>query len=283
MKHAPQFAYFQRGYSVVELLIAGTLGLILLGGISQLFVGSSQTYRMQRQLANIQDSGRFALWYLKDDLQRAGWANDGAEPTSPLEEGPIFQLPDAFSDTLNCGGGNCTADGGGDANDSFAVRFEGTTDCTGVAVAGPVVQNYYYIGGVDNQQLLCVGNGGGTPQPLVDGVDSFQVLYGIDTTAPAPASPSCRDRAVDQYVTATDLADFGVGLGETRSVVAVRFSLLIRGEENNALPSVDRSYQVGDRELSFNDRIPRRVFSLTVPIYNRVMRVNQTVSECPFQ
>lgn len=258
----------QVGYTVVELLIAGALGLVLLAGVAQLFVGSSATFRMQRQLANIQDGGRYALFFLKSEIERAGWADDLVEVTLPLEAGPLVQ------DTLNevdigglvCEGGNCTFDGGGDVSDSLTVRYEGEVDCAGTAIAGAQVLNRYFVGGADGRQLMCEGNGGAGPQPLVEGVDNFQVLYGIDTTS--AAEPGCRDRAVDRYVTAAELPDFD------RSVVAIRIALLIRGEQNSSIANEERSYQVGDRQLEFTDQIPRRVFSLTAPVNNRVFQAN---------
>ncbi len=276
MKRLPTFSRRQRGYSVVELLIAGTLGLVLLGGIAQLFVGSSQTFRMQRQLASIQDGGRFALLFLKSELELAGWQNDAALATTPLDS-PVMQVLDGWSGMLACDGGDCTTNGVDDANDSITVRYEGTVDCAGTAVAaGPggqiIVENRYFIGGVDGRQLMCEGNGGAGAQPLVDGIDSFQVLYGVDTTAPAP-NAGCRDRAVDQYVPADALPDFD------RSVVAIRFALLIRGETNSSVPNALRSYQVADRQIDFTDQIPRRVFSLTVPVFNRVYKANDSACE----
>src|SRR5690554_5963502 len=57
----------QSGLTLVELLIASTLGLILLLGVVQLFVSSSDSFRMAESIGRMQESGRLA----QDVLGRA--------------------------------------------------------------------------------------------------------------------------------------------------------------------------------------------------------------------
>ena len=66
----------QAGFTLVELMIAGTLGLLLLAGIIQLFAGSQQSYKLQNQLADIQENGRFALMILERQVQKSSWNMD---------------------------------------------------------------------------------------------------------------------------------------------------------------------------------------------------------------
>ena len=65
----------QQGFSLVELMIAMLLGLLLLVGVVNLFLGSSQTYRLQEALFRVQESGRFALDIIQRDLLNAGFQN----------------------------------------------------------------------------------------------------------------------------------------------------------------------------------------------------------------
>src|SRR3990167_803275 len=95
----------QTGYTVIELLIAATLGLVLLAGVGQLFVGSNQSFRLQRQLADVQDSGRFGLSFMREELERGGWAN-GVEIPKPS---PILFVPSDFTAADMCPDGVCTA------------------------------------------------------------------------------------------------------------------------------------------------------------------------------
>jgi type IV pilus assembly protein PilW len=63
----------QRGFTLIELMIAGTLGLVLLLVLVQLFVDNNRHRRQNQQLAGLQDQGRYALAALTRDLQMAGY------------------------------------------------------------------------------------------------------------------------------------------------------------------------------------------------------------------
>jgi len=69
----------QRGISLVEILIAMLLGLILVGGVLQMFSSSRQTYRVHEATARMQESGRMALEVISRDIRMAdfwGCASD---------------------------------------------------------------------------------------------------------------------------------------------------------------------------------------------------------------
>lgn len=62
-----------RGFTLVELMVAVTLGLIILAAISTLFVSSKQTYKAQDSLARLQENARFAMQFLTSDLRLGGY------------------------------------------------------------------------------------------------------------------------------------------------------------------------------------------------------------------
>lgn len=62
----------QRGLSLIELMVAITLGLLLTGGMIQLFSSSKVTFQTNDAIARVQENGRFALELLKRDLRMAG-------------------------------------------------------------------------------------------------------------------------------------------------------------------------------------------------------------------
>ncbi|HEY4365984.1 MAG TPA: PilW family protein [Steroidobacteraceae bacterium] len=62
-----------RGFSVVELMVAVTLSLILLGGVVTLFASSRKSYESNDHLARIQETGRFALDQIVRDIRSAGY------------------------------------------------------------------------------------------------------------------------------------------------------------------------------------------------------------------
>lgn len=63
----------QRGLTIVEILVAVTLSLILLAGVSQLFISSKRTYEVQDGLSRLQENGRFAVDYLARHVRMAGY------------------------------------------------------------------------------------------------------------------------------------------------------------------------------------------------------------------
>jgi type IV pilus assembly protein PilW len=63
----------QRGLSLVELLVAMALGLLLLAGVIQVVLGSKRSYQTGVALAELQESGRFALEAMTQDLRNAGF------------------------------------------------------------------------------------------------------------------------------------------------------------------------------------------------------------------
>ncbi len=65
----------EQGFSLIELMIAMLLGLILIAGVINLFLASSQTYRLQEAMFRVQESGRFALDVMLRDLRDAGFQN----------------------------------------------------------------------------------------------------------------------------------------------------------------------------------------------------------------
>lgn len=75
MNHAPPIMaspQSSRGLSLVELMVALTLGLLLTAGLIQLFGTSKMTFMTNDAAARVQENGRFAMELLKRDLREAG-------------------------------------------------------------------------------------------------------------------------------------------------------------------------------------------------------------------
>lgn len=62
------------GFTLVELMVAMTIGLIILAGVAQIFTSSRATYVVQEGLARVQENGRFAMEFIAQDLRMAGYA-----------------------------------------------------------------------------------------------------------------------------------------------------------------------------------------------------------------
>ncbi|MDD1610693.1 MAG: prepilin-type N-terminal cleavage/methylation domain-containing protein, partial [Methylococcaceae bacterium] len=62
----------QRGFTLIELMIAMLIGVFLMAGILQIFSSAKQAYRLQENLSRLQENGRFAMDYLTKGVRMAG-------------------------------------------------------------------------------------------------------------------------------------------------------------------------------------------------------------------
>ena len=66
----------QRGLSLVELMVAMVLGLLLIGGVLQIFLSSKKTYTTNLALSKVQESGRFAMEFLTFDTRNVSYRGE---------------------------------------------------------------------------------------------------------------------------------------------------------------------------------------------------------------
>lgn len=62
----------QRGFTIVELMVALVLGLVLVGGVINVFVTSGQTTRVNQNLSRIHENARFAVEMMAREIREAG-------------------------------------------------------------------------------------------------------------------------------------------------------------------------------------------------------------------
>jgi prepilin-type N-terminal cleavage/methylation domain-containing protein len=254
---APASAVRQSGYTLIELLISISLGLAMMSVAMQYLVGSSASFNATESASRIQENGRFALSMITDELRMAGYGdpNNGPRP--------------GYFYTTACGAFNpCTANGANTDPDRIAVWYDppaddGTeTDCTGSALgASAQVANLFYLDtsaeGVSS--LMCRGfdlstnDWNASAQPLIDGVDNMQILYGID------------NGGTFSYISADAMTAANWG-----AIASVRLVLLVStGLEDGSSGQDTRTYELVDTpEISIDDAFNRRVFSTTVVINN---------------
>lgn len=63
----------QQGLSIVETMIAMSLGAIVTVGVIQLFTANSETYNMMQGQSRLQESARFSLEFIGRGLQQSGY------------------------------------------------------------------------------------------------------------------------------------------------------------------------------------------------------------------
>jgi len=73
----------QAGMSLIELMISMTLGLMILMGLTSLFVQSKRSFKQDELVARMQEDARFAMTELQRDVALAGFWADVLDP-SPI-------------------------------------------------------------------------------------------------------------------------------------------------------------------------------------------------------
>jgi len=61
-------SYKQRGLTLVELMVALTVGLLLTGAVVALFVQNKESTRQNETINRMQEAGRFAMQILRNEL-----------------------------------------------------------------------------------------------------------------------------------------------------------------------------------------------------------------------
>lgn len=308
------------GWTIIELLIAVALGAMLTLLASGLLLAAAGNYRHHADSAWLDDGGRYALAIMAQAIRQDAYVNwdSAAAPVALDAEGPaLIGGWDAHSLGRSSYGIDTPLAAVANGSDVLAVRFAGhgqgasgdgsSVNCGGFGVAAPVDDDglgwsIFYVALDDSGygELRCkyLGNGGSGnwgADAIVRGVESFQVLYGLDTDLPADGVPN-------QYLNATAiraLDDALVLVGATpqalqrdlyrkthwKRVCSVKLALLLHGETNARADRVALQFDLfGPAYVGGNDLgtrileadIPeaerwrvRRLFGVTVALRNR--------------
>ena len=254
--------YFnQQGLTLVEMMIAMTLWLLLMTGVTQIFISNKQTYSTTQTLGQVEENGRFALDFLVKAIRKAGYTSDSSKNSSGIK--PFLAGSDCPSTTA------CTSNGSGSSgNDRMAVEFDstGSTDCNGNSSAStpPVIADVFWIANdstTNTNALYCQGydiTGSkwlGSAQPLVPGIETLQVLYGEVTGAGTAGVP-------DHYVSANKVSDWS-------KIKSVRIAVLAQSASAGSGQNQTRKYAVLDAGLfTYTDNQPRVMYETTVSLRN---------------
>jgi len=244
----------QQGFTLVEIMVAMTIGLLMMAGILQITLANKESSRLQRNMGFVQENIRSAMEFLARDVRMAGHS---ITPTAVIEAAPapFLNVSAATIDTLT----PHTADGGGANNDQITLTREATTDCLGQATpidadGTQFAINHYFI---RSKRLMCLGNGNAVPQPLVDGVESLQILYGENTDGDP--------RSANRYVRPDQVADM-------KNVVSVRIAMRFISREAVRQATDSNQYALLDAAAftpAANDRFMRREITTTVSLRNK--------------
>lgn len=282
----PEWSARQSGFTIVEFLVAMTIGLIVSLALGQIFLGVRQSFSSQEDSSRMQENMRFAAQALSRALRQAGYRNQPAVEAAlvfPREsnlaaiEGAdnvsTSGLPAGNSDTTKpTAPTNATV-----TPDRVTVRFQGSgtgtaadgtiVDCLGNSIDyGVMATNTFAVRGVTkadgtiSSSLFCSTDGNWPANnELIPDVDNMQILYGVDTDA---------NGAADKYVRYGDIGT--VGANEDK-IVSVRIWLLLRSATPTQTRAEAASYMLAGTNFIYNDRFQRRVLYMTVNLRNRTL------------
>lgn len=243
MIHTP---YRARGFTLIELMVALTIGLLITLVVLQAYLGGLGTQRAQTDATRAQESSRIAFDLLSHSLRQAGYKNPKAPGLGFCDSTMARVATINDPATINPTAANLVGSTVAVVNNSDAVKVryfgEGlpvspfTTDnsirdCLGNPVApNSQVEDTFFVAADTNNDneptLYCyTTNAAGSGNvPLVAGIESIQILYGDDTDA---------DGIVNRYI-------HGGSVSAPNNIRSVKLSVIARTPGASA---VDRSAQ----------------------------------------
>jgi type IV pilus assembly protein PilW len=279
----------QKGFSLIELMIAMTIGLFLLAGIASSYLASKKASVNRSSTSELEDNGRFALEAITRSLQHTGYS-----PNIFLGNPFINNITDVTS--VSCPNGSNSvqtslspnpfkkvADGSGSNADTIGIVFLGDnnifTDCAGSIMAAAVlpaigcrlpvfpavsatpesskIYNSLYI---DAGALMCIGSQTPLPVTIAEGVENMQILYGVDTDS---------DGAVEGYVSATSINSSASLSWE--GVISIQVAVLVRTLKPIKNQAESEKFRLLDTDITtVSDRFQRAVFSTTIFLHNTI-------------
>ena len=190
-----QNRFNSKGITLIELLIALAIFGIVVAGIYRLFTAQSKAYTVQDQVVDVQQSIRSAIEILLRDIRMTGSDDDNINSTITIDNPIVYPLKD----------------------DSITVNYEYYDKTDLISPYKKYTVRYWRdVAAQELIRQLTINDVAGPQDILLDNVDAFNLVYGVDTN---------EDGAVDNWVSAA-----GVG---SNKVIAVRVTLTARPTQVN--------------------------------------------------
>lgn len=240
-----------RGFSLVELLVAVAISMVAMIALSELYSSTRQTYRLQTMQSRLSEDGRFTVSMLQRLISQAGYrSSSDAMPTrivATLATSTQIQFTGDNTNTVKCDGS--TVNG----LKTITISSDGTTlKCND---------------GADTIWIAASSGGNGTE--LVD----FRIGYGIDTAATHAGLTTVAQEYSCGNVNKDCVADSYVYGFTAASVVSVKACVILRSETTDSSVvkpnNVKQCDGVTDVANSRDDRKLYRTFNTTVLLKNR--------------
>jgi len=245
----------QQGLTLIELMVASTLGLTVIAGMYTLLTVNKESIRILSNVSLAQEKANFALSVMAEDLQMAGWPGvydpNGTNPYGEISNGTHnqFNSTGRFDTLVVSRRGRVGIPGHPDP-----LLAQNELDCVGDAIVpGQVLVHRYSVNAI-TQELICTSLPSGKSQAIIRNVEAFKVLYGVDTLAgPCPnlvPGASARDSAAEcmfptAYVPGSQLqtvlttaATTFADQSQLRPVKTIRLGIAVSTEDTDIISRV---------------------------------------------
>ena len=199
-----------QGFTLIELMVAITIGMLVVASAVGVFANIKLTYVNQNTQVQMQDAQRQAVAMLTTTVQAAGYfVNPGL--TTRSDALPASSTANADGTTF--ASGQIVSGTDGSTNDTLNVRFQtasgdGVFNCNGGTNSTGYAQVYINAFAVNTSNELTCSVNGGTAFPILSGVASMVVEYGLDRTD--SDNDFTYNPRVDTYLNATNVASLGL-------------------------------------------------------------------------
>ena len=271
----------QKGFTLIEIMISLALGLVISSAIVQIMISNSVTDRLNRAVASTQESGRYIITRLRDELLMVGMYDamnpnlsnlvDIVEEESFIRNKPI-PLPGDFVANIDLG----AKQGASGASDTLVISLQGTRDCRGYKLGYANDEEFYVVNEyfVSDNKLKCrgfdgrvlrgqknaVGNNNNAAFTILDDVLSFQVTYGLAS----PATNNGETLPV-RYVDASLLAN---AILANQQIVSVRLAIVVKGEGQINLDKPSTFKLLNEDTMTAPDNGLYKAFETTITFRN---------------
>ncbi|GAA6135880.1 hypothetical protein NBRC116188_26700 [Oceaniserpentilla sp. 4NH20-0058] len=278
----------QQGFTLIELMISGTIGIFVITGLLNLFITTNKTITLSDAMSRNQETGRFAMDYMTTFLRQAGYSEDSTQPLSP-----IFVSTGSTDNTLI----NCTDPAQAQAcsvnnpenepilGDRLSIPFniggnagDESRACTGTIIGGTangpqrLVTVFWVSSDEDTlNELRCRifdrdANGWlDNPVSIINNVELFEFQIGV--------SQLYSDPHVSQYI---NVGSYGTQDITPDRIRSIRIALLTTSQETDHASRInstskERIYNLLDAPLySVTDGNLRNIFMNTIELPNMI-------------
>jgi len=264
----------ERGFTLIELMATLLISSVLLFAMYQNYVVSQRSYSLLAGYSTLQENARFSEDAMARTIRMAGYrANPGqvfgvAFPADPYAAAPTANTFASAGQVISGGNNDAAVAAIVDGTDSISIRFDGggtMTDCFGRDVIDTYsAVNSFYVqdNAPDSDSLNCSsiitrsdGTTSSSNQPLVEGAEDLQIIYGVDSDG---------DTVADTYLNAGAIA-----AAQWPNVVSVRIAALYTTVNRVPDTSTQSFTMLDNGTVTFTDGLRRQLFIATINLRNK--------------